>query len=117
MVPAGTRHHDIDTDTKRRGRHPFTRRRPRLSASVSVLGCYRQERLSVAEPLEPVVYVRFGSDSQEIDPSGFFLMNLYWKVVFGGRTTDADHVGYVAGDKAIARDGSHEPTAAIEPTR
>ena len=53
----------------------------------------RQLSLIVAVPPEPVVYDRFGSDSQVTDPSGFFLMYLYWKVVFGGSGTVADQVG------------------------
>lgn len=36
-----------------------------------------------------------GSDSQVIEPSGFFLMYLYWSAVFAGSDTVADEVGIV----------------------
>lgn len=53
----------------------------------------RQLSLIVVAPPEPVVYDRFGSDSQVTEPSGFFLRYLYWNAVFAGSGTVADHVG------------------------
>ena len=56
-------------------------------------GRQRQVSCTVADPPEPVVSLRFGSDSQMIEPSGFFLMYLYWNEVFAGRLTPADQTG------------------------
>ncbi len=74
------------TDPWRRGR--ATTGRPGTGSGRG----YRQLSFSVTAPV-PAVYARFGSLSQVTEPSGFFLMYLYWNAVLAGSDTVATQVG------------------------
>src|SRR5690606_12922737 len=56
-------------------------------------GGQRQVSSRAEVPEAGVVWLRLGSLSQVTVPSGFFLMYLNWKVVFGGRFTVARQIG------------------------
>jgi len=71
----------------------------------------------VCDPDAFVVALLFGSDSQTTLPSVSLRINLYWKLVLGGRLTVIVQIGYVAADRGSDAAGSQVPNCEMLPTR